>query len=288
MKDNNNSIPESANTQSKNWPGSTLAECSKFCKECAPYSILSCMKDYIDDYVIADKTPDPISWLKEHGYKFYRRPGNELRAQKAESCLDLVFRKIDGGAVVIVEFANSSFDECPEGKSLAMYRFGSDAMARSMILSNRKTLDEKASLCTCEMPRIVMVMVRDRLKIEDKELLLTLAQKLAPFGTTRFCNKSIIRSDSVLPWDLSTKDYICFAPGEIEAIVNTCIEVLKEADTPEKLANYDMRKFRDILAKKAEGIPPTNDIAFWGRNLHYSGLKDYKPVIEIGVPRIIG
>lgn len=80
---------------------------------------------------------------------------------------------------------------------------------------------------------------------------------------------------------LSTPSYICYAPGEIDALIAVSVKLLSFVTEASEVSALDMNEFKQMLTTEAEGIVPTEDILKFGRRLYGSGLRKYEAEMKI-------
>lgn len=80
---------------------------------------------------------------------------------------------------------------------------------------------------------------------------------------------------------LSTHSYICYAPGEFEALIAVSVKLLSYVTEASEVSAIDMDQFKQMLTTEAEEIEPTEDILKFGRRLYGSGLREYEAEIKI-------
>lgn len=222
---------------------------------------------------------------KDKGYFLVRVSDFEARLVKDGANMDIVARIVSGQYVLLVEPRSSMAELVPSSTSTLPGIPSGNPVGFNIWRSCRTQDKANPSICTRTMPSIIGSVLRNYYHVEDRELLLEMERKLLPFGSPDFGAVEYGFPDRPYDsWEWATPSYVCYAPGELEAIVEVCHEILQEADTVEKLRKYDMARFKEQLRKKAADIPATSDIALFGRHLSGSGLREYEAAIRIGNP----
>lgn len=231
---------------------------------------------------------DPRALAKEKGYKAYLLSDNEYVLAKEGATLDIVERVFyNGERYLLMEPVNHRPEWTEETEALALGGCQFNRFAAKMWQSMYREPNAKTSICTRFMPVIVASMLLEHYGVEQ-ELAFEMARKLLLFGTEHFGKKEVAGlNDFLFPWEWATRSYICYAPGEIEAITDVCHEIIQTTGTVENLSMYDMAQFKKRLQEKASSIPPTIDIALYGRHINGAGLKEYQSSVNfISVSRV--
>ena len=225
-------------------------------------------------------------WLEKRGYQAVQTAQKEKRLRTSNGCLDIVMRQLNTGICTMMEPMVLS----PENCSLDELKLtlGSAVSEYKQILPVWKDFRRKqasqVSICTRLMPVIVGGILKDYYHVEDERILMEISHKLMPFGSRYFGKKEFDIPENPILWDYETPYYVCYAPGELEAIAEVCSEILKTVNTLEELQKFDMKRFKEMLRVKAEKIPVTLDIGMFGRHIHGSGLREMDSAIEVSCP----
>lgn len=243
------------------------------------------------------------TWAEKHAYDIvwtaknteFRLTKKDLSAEEAP--FDLVFRKVyDSDCNYQIELKNSLPETLPACEirltlGLSLKNPMVFPLWKAFRLGAMKSEnDDNISICTRLMPSIVGGILRDHYGINDITLLCEMTRKLLPFGSKYFGKKEFEMPVPTSPWgvplsfDWETPFYVCYAPGELEAIAGTCFEILQNAKTVESLRSYDMNRFKRLLSEKTLRIRPTADIAIFGRKIYGSGLKEYDSALMMSLP----
>jgi hypothetical protein len=216
-------------------------------------------------------------FLKDMGYKKYITPAKEIIFAEDDSLMYITRRKFNGKALYLCELNEMLLSD------ERIYAIGSKNRNVINAFCNFRNKSTDMSICTRNMPEIVCGLLCNEYKIDDAELLSKLAEFLSLFGSNRRMkpNRNDYNKYDIL--FAQTRRYICYVPEELECIAKTCLQVLKEADTVEKLEKYDINRFKTLLRKKVDesDIRLTVDIALFGRRINGWGLKESSAAVEI-------
>lgn len=228
---------------------------------------------------------DPLALAKERGYKGCILSPNELVFTKKEATFVIVLRGFYNSEEYLMIEPNVLRPEwTEETEALALGGCQYNPFAAKTWQNLYMQPYANKSICTRYMPAIVVTLLLGHYELEE-EPAIEMARKLLLFGTEHFGRKGVAGPEDFLcPWEWATKPYICYAPGEIEAITDICYDIIQTTGTVENLRKYDMTQFKKRLEKKASSIPPTIDIAIFGRHINGAGLKEYQSSITFSAP----
>ena len=237
---------------------------------------LSRIKEDFDS--LTNRKTDYICWAQEHDYQTISKNQNELIIAKDDnSSLVFVGRKLFGPLVFTLE---TRIDHVNLTNSLSHIQMNIENWEslyfRYQWRKQRCLFDsygKEISICTNQLPNIVVTHLREIFEITDQNILREIAGKLMLFGTKDFgLLPKITPEDFSQPWLWSTKQHICYSTGELQLITSICSLFAKDCNgnTP-----FDVSILRTELQRTSTNCPI--DIRLYGRKTNGSGLRDYKP-----------
>lgn len=224
---------------------------------------------------------DYDSWVKQHHLKEYLTAAFEIRLVPESGPLHISLRQICGTFFFMIEH-ESQIAECDPEAKMTLGLSLQNPTVYPLWVSMRLSSVEQNSICTRKMPLITCDVLKTVYDMHDENILIAFINRLRPFGTKHFGKKDFDISDPINEYQ--TPYYICYAPGELEAIAEVSAKMLKGITSVEEVYGLDMNVFKRELAKQVEGIQITPDIVLFGRHTNGSGLGDFESCLSLDIP----
>lgn len=227
---------------------------------------------------LTNRKTDYICWAQEHDYQIISKDQNELILAKDDnSSLVFVGRTLFGPLVFTMEMPMDHVNLTSSLSHVQMSIENWESLYfRYQWRKNWRMLDtyeKEISICTNQLPNIVITHLREIFEITDENILREIAGKLMLFGTKDFgLPPKITPEDFSQPWLWATKQHICYSTEELQLITTICSRFAKECNgnTP-----FDVSKLKTELQRISTNCPI--DIRLYGRKTYGSGLRDYTP-----------
>ncbi len=142
---------------------------------------------------------------------------------KPNAYFHIVLRVLYGGLIIGIENFEDIAEAVPDKMSLGLSL--SNPMVYPLWSAFRISHHMENSICTRMMPFIVTQLLMCVHHIDNTDILQAFQHNLVSFGTKSFGTRNT-RTSSYIE-NYRTPYYICYAPGELEAITDVSAEMLK-------------------------------------------------------------
>ena len=217
-------------------------------------------------------------WIEQEEAIGYMSAEEEIRVTRKDALYEIVIRNLAGQQIFLIEPNAYGPEFLEDGEKVAL---GIKDVTPGLLMTWKMVRVKNwqvASICTRTMPGMIALGLRQRYGFDLDECW-AMCDKLLLFGTSEFGRKDINPAYE-LPHECLTPKYICYAPGELDAILSVAAEMLQDAREGKTAKDPDMKEFTRRLQEKASGISPTPDIVLYGRHLNGCGLNEYDSAVR--------